>query len=145
MNHWHITFCTKVLASPKVWPPPFLHESREDEQHYLVLDGPFQEYNKMSGTVWKGTLKDGYREGVWKAYHKNGQLAYTMPLAKGMICGDIKSYDEDGQLTDTETDAVGWGWSWPTPKSNKYSGRTFQEQMALRKARAEYRSKDLTK
>ena len=89
----------------------------------------------------EGALRDGYREGVWKAYHENGQLACSIPLAKGMICGDMKSYDEDGQLTDTETDAVGWGWPWPTPKSNKYSGRTFQEQMALRKARAEYRSK----
>ena len=141
MTNWGITFGTKVLAALKVWPPPFLHESREDEQHYLVLDGPFQEYNKMSGTVWKGTLKDGYREGVWKAYHENGQLARTLPLSKGMICGDIKSYDEDGQLTDTETDAVGWGWPWPTPKANKYSGRTYQEATALRKARAEYRSK----
>ena len=141
MTNWGITFGTKVLASLKVWPPPFLDESREDEQHYLILDGPYEEYDKEFGKLWKGTLKDGYREGVWKAYHENGQLACTLPLAKGMVCGDIKSYDEDGQLTDTETDAVGWGWPWPTPKSNKYSGRTLQEQMALRKARAEYRSK----
>ena len=141
MTNWGITFGTKVLASLKVWPPPFLHESREDEQHYLILDGPYEEYDKEFGKLWKGTLKDGYREGVWKAYHENGQLARTLPLSKGMICGDIKSYDEDGQLTDTETEAVGWGWPWPTPKSNKYSGRTYQEAMALRKARAEYRSK----
>ena len=141
MTNWGITFGTKVLVSLKVWPPPFLHESREDEQHYLILDGPYEEYDKEFGKLWKGTLKDGYREGVWKAYHENGQLARTLPLSKGMICGDIKSYDEDGQLTDTETEAVGWGWPWPTPKSNKYSGRTYQEAMALRKARAEYRSK----
>ena len=103
-------------------------------------NGPWEEYDEKNGQVWKGSIKNGYREGLWKAYHENGQLACTIPLAKGRVCGEIKSYDKDGQLTDTETDAIGWGWSWPTKKPKYDPHLTYQEVMALR-GRSPSRSK----
>lgn len=44
-----------------------------------------------------GTI-DGYREGVWKYFDRDGKLLYEVEYKKGIRDGEWKAYDEAGRL-----------------------------------------------
>lgn len=62
-----------------------------------VLDGPYKKiYDDES--YLEGQMKDGFRTGVWKAYHTNKRLAMEAGWKDGKMNGMFKRWDEQGVL-----------------------------------------------
>ena len=58
-------------------------------------DVPFT--GKVTGQ-WSGTIKNGKKEGIWTAYHENGQLFVKGTYKDGKSEGIWKYYRDDGQV-----------------------------------------------
>ena len=44
----------------------------------------------------EGNYRENTEHGVWKIYHKNGQLHQVVPYQKGEVHGELVSYARDG-------------------------------------------------
>lgn len=61
------------------------------------VDGPIKwlEFNKVE---LQGQCTNGYREGVWNWYHRNGKLSKTVTYVAGKYEGKVVDYHENGQI-----------------------------------------------
>ena len=57
---------------------------------------------KVTGR-WKGSFKNGKKEGDWVWYYGNGQLSYIGNYKNGIKEGVWVSYNEDGTLDNTHS------------------------------------------
>ncbi len=76
------------------------NEDGEKHGYWIVygVDAPEKEY-PLEGIIEEGTYANGFKNGVWKKYYKDGKTVRLEGNYKdNRPCGDFKYYYEDGTL-----------------------------------------------
>ena len=55
------------------------------------------EFSREGGTVQRGTLVDGARDGAWIEWHRNGTKRFECQYSEGRVVGGWSSWYEDGR------------------------------------------------
>ena len=102
--HWIVLFLFVLACSPRSYE--FVEESYPDGSPKVVKFYKDEERTRLisekqlyrDGTTYiEGTYRDGEREGVWKAWHANGQLWSVGEYQGGKENGLKTVYYENGQ------------------------------------------------
>ena len=73
----------------------------------IPFTGKVESYYNNGQLMYKGTFKDGKKEGPWVGYNHNGQLSYKGTFKDGKDEGPWVSYWDNGQLSDKGTSKDG--------------------------------------
>ena len=63
-----------------------------------VLHGPYQRFDTLNNLIEEGTFKYGRKEGTWKTWYQNGQLAASSSYKKGKKNGESNNFNRQGEL-----------------------------------------------
>jgi antitoxin component YwqK of YwqJK toxin-antitoxin module len=72
-----------------------IHQSTADVGGPVLVDG-YTKYYKSKQLAEKGTFNDGLKDGIWKSWHENGNLAALEKWKNGLRHGDFILYDAQG-------------------------------------------------
>lgn len=68
-------------------------EEEEREEFDIVMH-----YDCGKQLCHKSTILDGFRHGLYRGWHENGQLAYTVEYEKGIRVSKEVQYDTKGNI-----------------------------------------------
>lgn len=111
-------------------------EVQRTQEYYMDNNDSILVYEKVlyqNGKVWmEGPLKEGERDGLWRAYYSNGDTWSESEFSIGMRHGVVNSYYENKQLRytgffyDDRSDGK-WVWYDSTGTIEKEVDFTFQK------------------
>ncbi len=92
-----------ITSKPSISKTYYWYKSNEVHKSIgdyggAVLHGQYIKYFQTNEISEKGIFKYGLKDGVWKAWHKNGRLASIQEWLNGQLNGDFKKFSKDGNL-----------------------------------------------